>query len=442
MINQFEQDNDSILSPLRGVGGLLDKVKGVDYRLVLLHNIERRIELLNGKTNKLQSSDSSSLALTLYIDGREGFFYTNIFDEDALQSFVSQSIETTRLLAPDEARVLPSPERYYKGGGADLQNFDATLFEPSDLPLDLCRQTSADVLGKDPRIISVDCRYQDRIHLGKYLTSNGFEAEERCTRCTLSSIVSVKGEGDQKPMDGWGQTRLFLNDMSHIGLGETALNRALRKIGQRPTKKGRYTMVVESPVAPQLLEPLLSAMAGQALQQHSSFLEGRLNDVFGSPLLDIMDNPHLPGTRGATYFDYDGVATRPMKLFDKGRLQTYFIDTPMSRKLGMAPTTQGTHHLILSSSSLSLDELLLQQDECILVTDFNGGNCNPVTGHFSYGVEGFLYRQGQMVQPISGMNITGTMEQLWKSLVQVGGDADPYETEIVPSLVFEGIDFA
>lgn len=427
---------------LHKIASYINKVKGVEYRLVLLHNIERRIELLNGKTNKLQSSDSSSLALTLYIDGREGFFYTNIFDEESLQRFVSQSIETTRLLAPDEARGLPEPERYYKGGGADLRNFDATLFEASDRPLELCRLTSADVLGKDPRIISVDCRYQDRIHQAKYLTSNGFEAEEQSTRCMLSNIISVQGEGDQKPMDGWGQTRLFLGDMSPRGLGETALNRALRKIGQRPVGKGRYTMVVESPVAPQLLEPLLSAMAGQALQQHSSFLEGRLNDVFGSPLLDLVDNPHLPGTRGATYFDYDGVATRPLKLFDKGRLQTYFIDTPMSRKLQMPPTTQGAHHLILGQSSLTLDELLAQHDECILVTDFNGGNCNPVTGHFSYGVEGFLYRHGQMVQPISGMNVTGTMEQLWKSLVQVGGDADPFETELVPSLVFEGVDFA
>lgn len=427
---------------LHKIASYINKVKGVDYRLVLLRNIERRIELLDGMTNKLQSSDSSSLALTLYIDGREGFFYTNIFDEASLQQFVSQSIETTRLLAPDEARGLPDPERYYKGGGADLQNFDASLFEPSDRPLELCRLTSADVLGKDPRIISVDCRYQDRIHQAKYLTSNGFEAKEQSTRCMLSNIVSVVGDDGQKPMDGWGQTRLFLSDLSHEGLGELSLSRALRKIGQRPVAKGRYTMVVESPVAPQLLEPLLSAMAGQALQQHSSFLEGRLDDQFGSPLLDIIDNPHLPGTRGATYFDYDGVATRPLKLFDKGRLQTYFIDTPMSRKLKMAPTTQGAHRLILTQSELSLNEMLCQQDECILVTDFNGGNCNPVTGHFSYGVEGFLYRHGEMVQPISGMNITGTMEQLWKNLVLVGGDADPFETELVPSLVFNEVDFA
>ena len=107
----------------------------------------------------------------------------------------------------------------------------------------------------------------------------------------------------------------------------------------------------------------------------------------------------------------------------------------------MAPTTQGTHRIILSPSTYSLQEVLCQQDECILVTDFNGGNCNPVTGRFSYGIEGFLVRNGLIIQPISGMNITGNMLELWQHLVQVANDHDPYETELVPSLAFEDVAF-
>lgn len=427
---------------LHKIAAYINKKRDVEFRLVHLRNIERRVNVLNGRLDKIQSSDSSSVALTLYIDGREGFFYTNIFDEDSMQQFVAQSIATTRLLASDPARRLVTPERYYRGGGADLQNFDASLFEPSDLPLQLSQEASAEVLGKDPRIISVDTRYVDRIHQSSMLTSNGLDAFEQNTRCTLTTLVSVQGEGDAKPMDGWGMTRLFMNDMEAKGIGTIALERTLRKIGQRPIAKGRYKIIVESPVAPQLLEPLLSAMAGQALQQHSSFLEGKLGEVVGSEKLDILDHPHLPGTRGATYFDYDGAATQPRKLFDRGRLQTYFIDTPMSIKLGVKPTTQGAHHLILTPSQLTLQQLISSQEEVVLVTDFNGGNCNPVTGHFSYGIEGFLYRNGVLVQPISGMNITGTMEGLWKSLVQVANDADPYETDLIPSLLFDGVDMA
>ncbi len=413
-----------------------------DARLALLRNVEEKLCVINGKVDKQERSESVSLAITLYIEGREGFFYTNVLDDDSLSRFVRQSIETTRLLAPDAARGLVSPERYYRGGGVDLRNCDRTLeHTPTQHKLTLAQQCNAEAYGVDSRVINVDTRYVDRTHEARYLTTNGFDASESSSRCTLTTLVSVQGEGDAKPMDGWGQTRLFLSDLPAQGIGQVALQRALRKIGQRSVPAGRYTMVVEGPVAGDLLQPVLSALGGQALQQHSSFLEGKLHQQVGSEKLHLIDNPHIPGTRGATYFDYDGAATSPRQVFDHGRLSTYFIDTPMSRKLHMPPTTQGPHHLILQPSDDSLDEVLRQHHECILVTDFNGGNCNPVTGHFSYGIEGLLYRDGQLVQPISGMNITGNMLDLWHYLIHVANDADPYETDLIPSLVFEGVTF-
>lgn len=426
---------DKVLAMIRDAGC-------ADARLALLRNVEESITVVNQKMDKLQRSESLSLAITLYLDGREGFFYTNVLDDEALLRFVRQSVETTRLLAPDPARRLVDPARYYKGDGPDLRNCDNSLpTEPTENKQALAYASNAEAYGMDSRVINVDTRYADRVHYAHYLTSNGFEASESSSRCTLSTIVSVKGEGDAKPMDGWGQTRLFLRDMPAEGIGTMALQRTLRKIGQHPVTAGRYTMVVESPVAASLLLPLLSAMGGQALQQHTSFLEGKIGEQVGSELLHVIDNPHLPGTRGATYFDYDGSATHPLQLFDHGRLCAYFIDTPMSYKLNMPPTTQGSHHLIQTPSRSSLEDVLRDQGECILVTDFNGGNCNPATGHFSYGIEGFLCRNGVYVQPISGMNITGNMLDLWQHLVQVANDADPYETELIPSLAFEDVSF-
>ncbi|HBK29773.1 MAG TPA: TldD/PmbA family protein, partial [Parabacteroides sp.] len=40
----------------------------------------------------------------------------------------------------------------------------------------------------------------------------------------------------------------------------------------------------------------------------------------------------------------------------------------------------------------------------ILVTGFNGGNCNAATGDFSYGIEGFFVENGQLTHPVSEMN--------------------------------------
>ncbi|MCR4922270.1 MAG: TldD/PmbA family protein [Bacteroidaceae bacterium] len=413
-----------------------------DARIILMHNDEDTIQVRNESLERLQHATSTSLALNLFIDGREGFFYTNDLRPDALSRFVREAVQATTLLHPDETRTLADPSRYYRGDGLGLDNCDSMLSAISpDEKISLARRTNDQVLGCDHRIICAETHYSDRLHSAYTLISNGFEGYEESSHITLSTIVTVSGDDGRHFMDGWGETRIRFRDMPSEGVAPIALQRALRKIGQRPVRSGNYTMIVESPVAGSLLAPMLAAMNGQAIQQRTSFLANRLGTRVGSSLLHIVDDPHIPGTRGACYFDYDGVATQRRILFDEGRLTTFFIDTPYGNKLRMAPTTQGTHHLIFRPSDKSLHQLMSDYPEAILVTDFNGGNCDPTTGNFSYGIEGFLLNKGEIVQPVSGVNITGNQLRLWESLVGVANDADPWETELIPSLAFDEVAF-
>ena len=448
-IDSFSHKGDWEL-PLKGAGGSIyfaeERLRQLSsklaYKLVLLENHEDDIILRDGKVEKMLRATSISLAINLYLDGREGFFYTNDLRAESVGDFIRRAYETTSLLEPDESRTLADPSRYYKGGGPDLQNFDASLSEidPRE-KLRLMQDIAAEVEGADKRIISMQTRYMDRQHQAHYLISNGFDGCEQTSYCTLTSLITVEGVGGQHPMDGWGETRLFFRQMPHTGIAPIALRRTLNKIGQRPAPSGRDRMILESPCAGNFLQPILNAMNGQALQQRTSFLRGKLGEQVVSPLVNIVDDPLQPGTRGAVHFDYDGVATQRRELFTEGRLQTYFIDTSMGRKLGLKPTTQGIHHLVMEPGRESLDDVIADSNRAILVTDFNGGNCDPVTGNFSYGIEGFLIENGSIVQPVSGMNVTGNMLDVWQRLSHVSNDADPWETELIPTLSFEDVAF-
>lgn len=77
----------------------------------------------------------------------------------------------------------------------------------------------------------------------------------------------------------------------------------------------------------------------------------------------------------------------------------------------------------------------------ILVTDFNGGNCNSATGDFSYGVSGFLFENGKITSPIDSMLITGNMTDLWNSLLAAGSDPIPGMSRQVPTLAFRDVTF-
>ena len=413
-----------------------------DFKLVLMHNHEDNINIRNGQIEKMLHASASSLAMNMLIDGRDGFFYTNNLQDSALKQFIKHAAETTQMLEPDESRTLADPSRYYKGGGPDLKNFDESLstIDPSE-KLRLAQQNNQEGISQNSNLISFQTHYTDRQHQAYYLISNGFQGYEQSSRCTLTSIATADGKDGQHPADGWGETRIFLKDMPSEGIARVAIDRTLRKIGSRPTSSGQYRMILESPVVGSFLQPILNAMNGQYLHGKMSFLAGKLHQQVLSPLVNIVDDPLIPGTRGACYFDYDGVATKRRTLFTEGILDTFFIDAIYANKLKMSPTTQGTHHLIMQSGSQSLQQLIAASDNTIMVTDFNGGNCDPTTGNFSYGIEGFLIRKGVIVQPVSGMNITGNILDVWQRVSDLGNDADPWETELLPSIVFEDVSF-
>ena len=400
-------------------------------------------ELRDAQMDKLQQASESRMSLFLYVDGRYGTYSTNRLDKKELESFIRNGVESTRYLAEDEARVLPDASRYYKGGKPDLQLLDPQFSAVNpDNKVALAKAIAEEVLGKDPRIISVESSYGDGDGFSYQITSNGFEGETQQSWYSLSASVAVKGEGEARPSSYWYESSLYLDKLVKEGVGQKALERTLQKIGQKKTKSGKYTMVVDPMNSGQLLRPMLSAVFGSALQQKNSFLLDKLGQKVGSDKFTLLDEPHLIGASGARYFDSEGVATERRSVFDKGVLKTYYIDTYNAKKMDVDPTVANPSILVMQLGNKDLNGLISDVAHGILVTGFNGGNSNSSTGDFSYGIEGFLIEKGKLTLPLSEMNVTGNMITLWNSLAETGNDPRLNSSWRIPSLVFEGVDFS
>jgi PmbA protein len=400
-------------------------------------------ELRDAQMDKLQQASESRMSLFLYVDGRYGTYSTNRLDKKELESFIRNGVESTRYLAEDEARVLPDAYRYYKGGKPDLQLLDPQFSAVNpDNKVALAQAIAEEALGKDPRIISVESSYGDGDGFSYQITSNGFEGETQQSWYSLSASVAVKGEGEARPSSYWYESSLYLDKLVKEGVGQKALERTLQKIGQKKTKSGRYTMVVDPMNSGQLLRPMLSAIFGSALQQKNSFLLDKLGQKVGSDKFTLLDEPHLIGASGARYFDSEGVATERRSVFDKGVLKTYYIDTYNAKKMDVDPTVANPSILVMQLGNKDLNGLISDVAHGILVTGFNGGNSNSSTGDFSYGIEGFLIEKGKLTLPLSEMNVTGNMITLWNSLAETGNDPRLNSSWRIPSLVFEGVDFS
>jgi PmbA protein len=357
--------------------------------------------------------------------------------------FIRNGIDSTRYLAEDKARTLPDPSLYYKGGGADLQLLDAGFdrVDP-DNKVKLAMNTCQEMMGKDDRVISANSYYGDSINDKYMIASNGFEGESSSTSYDLQGSVSIKGDGEARPEAYWYDSSLFYDSLIKDGIGTKALERAIRILGQKKTASGKYRMVVDNMNSTRLISPIISAIYGSSIQQKNSFLLNKLNEKVLGANVTLIDEPHLPKSPGARYFDNEGVATKRLPVFENGILKTYYIDIYYANKLQVDPTISSPSILTMQMVDKDTDGLVASVDKGILVTGFNGGNCNSSTGDFSYGVVGFIIENGKLTQPVSEMNITGNMLSLWNHLSEIGNDPFRSSSWKIPSLLFDDVDFS
>ncbi len=443
MIENYELELAGLAMKLASEEGALKS------RVCLSKSVSDIISTLDGEIDKVSHCLDRGLSLTLFVDGRFGTFSTNQLDEASLRAFVRSAVAMTRILAEDTLRDLPDPARCCKSavngdelGLYDVEYSKVTAKERRDLAL------KAAVTGRMPdtpeyRLISEEGEYSDSEFDAVTLDSNGLFCRHKETSFEYGVEVTVEATDGAKYSGFWWESSPSRSGLKLDKVGTTAVCRAAAQIGTRPFAGGKYKMVVESNVASKLVTPVLNALGGYSLQQGNSFMNGSLGKKMFSGGLTILDDAHIKGQSGSRLFDSEGVATSPGPVIEGGVVKEFFINTYISKKMGLQPTVEDCSraHLMPFGEVKDLDSILRKCGEGILVTGFNGGNCNSATGDFSYGIEGFRFEKGVITGPVSGMLITGNFLELWKNLIAAGEDARLCAAKLIPTIAFDNVNF-
>ncbi|MCU0461348.1 MAG: TldD/PmbA family protein [Bacteroidales bacterium] len=400
------------------------------------------IEIRDEQIDRLTESNRNSLTVSLYVDKKYSSNSTNRLKKDELFKFVDEAIAATRYLAEDEFRILPDPVLYYKGGGEDLNMLDSSIETiETKTKIDLAKAVLGEAFNKDERIISVSSFYSDSLSTRVLVTSNGFKGDSARSSLTLYATVAVKSDKG-RPSDYWYESALFYDKLKKTDIGKKALERTLKKIGPEKISSGKYPMILENRSAPNLLYPVYNALTGYALYQKQSFLAGKKDQTIASKVMTIFDDPTIISGPGSRHFDGEGLALAKRAIVEDGVLRGYYIDTYYGRKLGMDPTSGSSTNVVFKLGDRDMEGMVKSLKKGILVTGFNGGNCNGSTGDFSYGIEGYLVENGSIIHPVNEMNITGNMTQIWNNLVEAGNDIIEGSSYRVPSLMIDNVDFS
>ena len=95
--------------------------------------------------------------------------------------------------------------------------------------------------------------------------------------------------------------------------------------------------------------------------------------------------------------------------------------TPECNTIFICQVSTNTSHIHIICST-EVKRHRIRECRGILITGFNGGNTNGATGDFSFGIEGYLFENGNISHPIKEMNMTGNILSLWHNVTNIGTD--------------------
>jgi len=395
---------------------------------------ETSVSAFQGEVERLTSASSSGVGVRVVKDGRLGYAYTADLSDEGLRECLAEARANLEVSGEDPGNVLPEAAAYEALDGLfDSRQAAVDPERKVSLALDLEARTRA----ADPKVTQVEsARYGDVVGEVAIASSLGVTGSFAVTHAWCVSIAMATEDGQSQVGYGVDAARA-LEDLDPGPVAREAAERAVRMLGAAKPATRTVPVVFDRMVAPSLLGVLLAGLSAEEVQKRRSLFADRLGQQVGAAGLRLVDDGRLVAGPGAAPFDGEGVPTRRTVLIDDGVLKCFLHNTATAARDGTAASTgnalRGTfkstpgvsaHNLFLEPGSLDQAGLLARAGEGLLVQDVSGvhSGANPITGDFSVGVSGLLFRDGQLAEPVREATVAAHLLDILKGIDAVGSD--------------------
>ena len=400
------------------------------------------------RLEKTKQSNSIGVGLELLVDDKYSSHSASDIRLESLRPFLSRAIEVTHFLEKDPHRRLP-PLSELAAADVDLDVFDSSWADrtASDRKKQLeeleniCHETAKDSNARSIASHVWDSQVQSHVFaLDKDSPNEQFSTGWKRTSFGMGGEITLVGEEGRLPEAYDFRSVRHLSDLPDMEvISKTLLKKGLSRLKSSAIPSARLPILLENRVVPRLLRALITPLGGTAIYEKRSCLLGKLGKKIGASHLNIYDDPHLFRGLASRPYDGDGFATQKRSIIEDGKLSMYLISLYNSRRLNMERTTTSTSNIIIPPSESSPQELLDALPKAIVVEGFLGGNTNAITGDFSLGITGRYFENGQFLQGVSEMNISGNILELLEHFETAADDVWKYSSTVGPSHLFSDI---
>jgi TldD protein len=397
------------------------------------------IRLDDGKVEELTTGVDRGAGVRVAVGTSYGYAYSNRLDRDSLVEAAEAASAALRAGGRGEVRDLTA----LPGRRTNRVERPASDVAPAD-KVGWLQEVDDAARSFSSEVVQVVGVYSDSVQRKLIATSDGRWVEEERPRIRLAAqVVARRGDVIQTGNYGPGACSgvELLDRFPPRAIAEKAADRAVTMLGSIPAPAGEMTVVL-GPGAGGVLfhEAVGHPLEADAIDKEASVYVGKVGTQCASALIDGVDDATIPNGWGSFDFDDEADPAERTVLFDKGVLQGYLYDRLRAEKHGVPstgnsrresyaapPVPRMTNTNILPGSS-NPDDVIASTDRGVYVTNLGGGQVNPASGDFVFGISvGFLIEGGKVSTPVRGANLIGRAIEVMSSVDAVADDFDTWE---------------
>jgi TldD protein len=298
--------------------------------------------------------------------------------------------------------------------------------------------------GVSPEVAQVTGVYFDSLQRRLIATSDGRWVREDRPRIRLvAQVVAKRGDVIQT---GWHGPAAcagveFLDAHTPSETGRQAAQRAVTMLDSIPAPAGEMAVVVANGCGGVLFhEAVGHPLEADAVDKEASVYRELVGQQCSSSLINGVDDATIANGWGSFDFDDEGTPSQRTVLFTDGVLQGFLHDRMRAAKMGVEPTGNArresyAHPPVVRMTNTNIlpgasDPAQIIRDTAtgIYVRGLGGGQVNPATGDFVFGVsEGYLIEHGDVTTPVRGANLIGRAIDVMSAVDAVGSDFETWE---------------
>lgn len=412
------------------------------------------ISVYEQELEKYNINTTFGLSFRGKINGKIGYSYTEILDEEAIDMLIKNVKEGANSIENNDVQFIYEGDKEYQKVicySAELENLNTEKL------INLALEMEKESKKYSKKVVNLGgCSIGYGNSEYGIFNTKGLELVNKSNLLTAYVVPIV--EDNNEKYDGTGYvTALKLDEVNPKKIAKQGVEEALSRIGGRSIPSGKYKAILYNEAMVSLLGTFCGIFDADAAQKGLSLLKDKEGEIIASDVVTIVDDPLLDNGLSSTPFDDEGVATYKKEILSKGELKTLLHNLKTAYKAGckstgngfksgvMSPVSISPTNLYIEKGEKSLEELMKEVGEGILITDLAGlhSGANSITGDFSLAAKGFYIKDGKKSYPVEQITIAGNFFSMLKDIEAVGSDLKfPMSSIGSPSIKIKEISIA